>query len=336
MNFRMWLCGMLLGFVALAEGSNDSVLALVGGEVITTMDVMAETWRMERSIATDPKLSDAQKMQRMQEMRQVRLKVADTLVERELLFLEFKGRGFQVPPQMIVQRTNEFIEREAAGKREDYYKKLKAMNMSPDDFKETLTKDIAIEMLMSDRVYRAADVSTREVEDQYEKNKEKYLMPGKVHLQAIVIGLANRTETEAIKMAADFSDKLKAGADFGKLAESCTDHESYKEQGDMGWTEDSKLEKVFADNIKNLKKGEFSAPFKFDPYLIILKVCDRIEPLQELTPEIRKAILNELRGTKVEEQRQKYVNELTRRHFVQIYYSGSRIQNVKLFEKKPN
>ncbi len=336
MNFRMWLCGMLLGGAALAEGSRDSVLALVGGEVITTMDIAAETWRMERNIVTSESLTDDQKRQQMQEMREVRLKVADSLVERELLFLEFKARGFQVPPQLIVQRTNEFIEREAAGKREDYYKKLKAMNMSPDDFKETLTKDIAIEMLMGDRVYRAADVSTREVEEYYETNKEKYLIPGKIRLQAIVISVTSRSEAEAVKMAADFIAKLKSGADFGKLAESCTDHESYKNQGDMGWFEDSKLNKVFADNIKSLKPGEVSAPFKYDPYIIILKLSERVEPIQDLTADVRKAILDELRKRKIEEQRLKYVNELTRRHFVQIYYSGSRIQNVKLFEKKTN
>jgi parvulin-like peptidyl-prolyl isomerase len=335
MNFRIWLCGMLLGLAAWADGgSRDSVLALVGGEVITTMDIAAETWRMERGIVTDPNLTDAQKQQRMSEMREVRLRVADMLVERELLFLEFKARGFQVPPQLIVQRTNEFIEREAGGKREDYYKKLKAMNMSPDDFKESVTKDIAIEMLMSDRVYRAADVPTREVEEQYENNKEKYLIPGRVRLQAIVVSLTSRSEAEAVKMASGFLDKLKAGADFGKLAESCTDHESYKTQGDMGWFEDTKLTKVFADNIKGLKQGEVSAPFKFDPYIIILKVNERVEPVQELTPEIRKTIFGELRNRKVEQQRLKYVNELTHRHFVQIYYSGSRIQNVKLFDKK--
>lgn len=334
MNFRILLCGMLLGFAALADGSRDSVLALVGGEVITTMDVMQETWLKERSIVTDPKLSEAEKKKRMSEMREVRLRVADLLVERELLFLEFKARGFQVPPQLIVERTNEFIEREAGGRRDEYYKKLKARNMSPDDFKESVTKDIAIEMLMSDRVYRAADVPTREVEEEYENNKEKYLIPGQVQLQAIVVSMTSRSEAEANKMAADFHNQLKAGADFGKLAESCTDHESYKLQGDMGSFEDFKLNKVFADNIRNLKPGEFSAPFKYDPYIIILKVNRRIDPVQILTPEIRKAILSEIRQRKVEQQRIKYVNELTRLHFVQIYYSGSRIQNVKLFDKK--
>lgn len=320
---------LLLPLAGLAEGPmpglpqkyEDSVIAVVGSEVLTTLDVTMEAWRMERLILNDPSMEKEEKQARVLEMRR---KIADSLVQRELMYLEFKARGFQVPPELVVERTAQWIEREAGGRQQEFYQKLKAMNMTAQDFKEMTIKDIAIEMIMAERIYRMVDVSSREVEAYYQKHKAEFAIPAKVKLQALAISPANRTPGELQELL----DKVQAGLDaktpFEELVSKYSDDKnSASKGGDLGWLEEPAMRKEFADAIKGLKNGECTAPFTMNSLKIVLKVNARQEAQSGFTTEVRQRVQKALREEKIEEQTQVFVAELLRRHYVKTYYGDA-------------
>lgn len=107
------------------------------------------------------------------------------------------------------------------------------------------------------------------------------------------------TEKEAQALEA----KLKAGADFAKLAKANSKDGSAQHGGDLGWFGKGMMVKPFEDAVTKLKPGEISAPVhtQFGWHIIKLEGTRPAKKptLQDVTPQLTKQLEQEAVAAKI-------------------------------------
>jgi peptidyl-prolyl cis-trans isomerase C len=90
--------------------------------------------------------------------------------------------------------------------------------------------------------------------------------------------------------------KLKSGAKFEDVAKAqSTDTGSKNNGGDLGWFTTSRMVKPFADAVKNLKKGDLSAPVQTQYGWHVIQLEDTRDasppPFDQVKPQLTDAIM---------------------------------------------
>lgn len=151
----------------------------------------------------------------------------------------------------------------------------------------------------------------------YEANKAQFVVPIQLRLAQILLRLPeNAPADEAERVAAQARDiwsKLGKGSLFSQLvALHSQDEESKSKGGDLGWLAINALLPQISSELAKLKTGEYSRPLRTPFGWQIIKVIDRKpESIRPLT-EVREALIKALREAKAQENRQRYLETLSK------------------------
>ena len=148
-------------------------------------------------------------------------------------------------------------------------------------YREQIREQMAFNRIQQHEVGRNVSAVTDEEVEQFLKQSKKNAQLSGVNeyfLQDIVISLPDNSSSEDIKKtqqkAAQLVKKMRSGEDYDLLvAES--NSEGYKlENNDLGWRKMADVPALFADTIKSMKIGEFSAPIQAPNGFHILKLVE--------------------------------------------------------------
>lgn len=314
---------------------NEAVVATVGNEVITSSDISQITYARERELLLNRSLTVDEKKKLFTEWR---IMVLENLIEESLLFQEFAVSGFQVPENLIIEEVNRFIDENCSGSRDKYYQYLRSMRLTEKEFRDRYRRRLAIQMLKGEQVFRAVDATDREIEDYFKKNKEQFCKASTLHLGIIFLTKEGKHAGKELNaVAAEIAEKYQKGEDFAELAKTYSDDAfSAAKGGDMGEMPESDLDSVFIEQVKSLEVGKLTPPFVYADGLVILKLINRQSADEKLSHEVYSKIRNIILNEKAATRRFEYINELTKRHFVQIFVSGTRINNSIIQSQKDN
>ncbi len=139
-------------------------------------------------------------------------------------------------------------------------------------------------------------VTEGDIQDYYNKHKEKFTKPRQFRLTRILSPTKERAE-EAMKL-------VKSGKDFSAVArELSTDDSTRENGGDVGFVSTENLKSPLKEAISNLKVGKISGILQSDYGFEILKATDIKEPvlipLPEVSDSIRKSVLLTKQSDKV-------------------------------------
>jgi len=298
----------------------DSIAAVVGDEVITVSDIVAETRPIEESMLKKHEGSEEEIRRKITELR---TRTADRLVERELLFLEFKTLGGQIPREVVQDRINQIISQKAGGDRDRFEKTLSAAGMTMDEFEEKVRKDIAVEAIIQEKVRRPVRIPPSVVREYYEKHRNEFVLPRKVRLQMILLKNDGKWKGRVQEVLDHIQDALRRGKPFGKLAQKYSDHPTASSGGDLGWVKEGQLRADFAKAIKGLAPGQVSQPLKTSDGVVLLFVAETQGggPVP-FTPELQRRIERRLRAQEEERRYRELIAELERKYFVRRYYQS--------------
>lgn len=160
----------------------------------------------------------------------------DELINKELLYMEAKKRGFD--------KDKDFI------RQVEEFKKLTLINY-----------------LLQKEIEAASKFSEKDVKEYYDKHKDEFSVYNQVRLSQIVV----KTDEEVKKVY----ERLQKGEDFGKVAaELSQDRLSAKSGGDIGIFKKGEMLPELESAAFSLKKGSVSMPIKLKDKFHILKVTD--------------------------------------------------------------
>jgi peptidyl-prolyl cis-trans isomerase C len=245
----------------------------------------------------------------------------DSLIALELLYQESQARNITVNDKAvdeeIARSKSQFPSPQA------FETAMKSKGMTEADLRRDTRKTMAVNRLLESTVWKDLRVTSAQIKDFYERNKEEFKHPPEIRASHILIhvpeGASAGDRAAAKQRASQLLDKLKAGSDFAQLArESSQDPGSAALGGDLGYVSKGEMDETFEKQAFALAPGQLSGivstPYGFD----IIKVTDSrgagYAPLAEVEDRIREVLLKRTR-----QQRQAdFVAELRKKGKIEV------------------
>ena len=158
--------------------------------------------------------------------------------------------------------------------------------------------------------------SEDEIKAFYDANKVAFAKPAEYQIAQIFVAGAPGADKRALdsgsKKAAELAAKAqKPKADFYRLAREESEHlESVKKGGDMGWLPDEQLIPEVRAVVANMSKGEVSAAIRSPQGWHIIRLSDKKASSVRPLPEVRAAIVTNMRLRKAQENENAYMDSL--------------------------
>lgn len=245
------------------------VAARVNGKPITLaqVDVLIDQQTEGRTAQLSPA-----------ELQQARLKVLDSLIQREALYQRAEKEKIS-PSDQEITATIDKQKLESRMTDEEFQSQLRKQNLTLEKLREEARKDMAIKSLQ-DKHTGKVTVTDKEVEDYYNKNKDVFVSHRGVGLSMIVAdpadnsaqGIVNdaKGESEAKTKIDNVARQLSDGTDFGTAARAISeDANSLLKGGDIGFATEKELrDNGFSENLidqffGSMAVGETTAPTRF-------------------------------------------------------------------------
>jgi len=179
---------------------------------------------------------------------------------------------------------------------------------------EKTKMDLLVVQLVRDETTKI-DVTSKEIEDFYNKYKEQYKEPEERRIREIVVG----TEQDAKSILIE----LLQGSDFATLAKDRSKAGNAKDGGDMGFVGKGKYFPQFDEVVfsENLEVGKTSNIFKGPEGYYIVKLegkrGGKQKPLSELWEDIKRGLTFLKQQQKIDE----LIEKLSRQAKIEVYES---------------
>jgi peptidyl-prolyl cis-trans isomerase C len=291
---------------------DDDVVASVNGSAISRRSVREVVQGVLSVRDTPPDAASVSALAR---------EALDSLIGLELLYQESQARGVVVSEEAVdeeIART-----RSQFPDARSFEGALKAKGMTPADLREETRKTMAVNRLLEATVWKDVHVTTPQVRDFYERNREEFKHPPQIRASHILIRVsADVTPAQrnaAKQRAAGLLGKLKAGADFAQLArENSQDPGSASRGGDLGYLAKGDMVQAFEKAAFALEPGQLSGVVATPHGYHIIKVTDRRGAGYEALEDARERIVAVL--TKLERERREtdLVAELRKKAKVEV------------------
>ncbi|MBW1842204.1 MAG: peptidylprolyl isomerase [Deltaproteobacteria bacterium] len=287
----------------------DGAVATVNGVAITQDDFDREMARVSSQFSRGGRaLKESQ-------MPDIKNRVLETLINRELLYQESQNKGIKVEDADVIKQVD--ILKKRFPNEDGFKAALIEMKISEAELKSQMRKGIAIQQFVDKDLVQDVKVSQKEVKDFYQNNPGMFKQPEQIKAGHILI----KVDTQADKSAKDkaskkikeIQKKLEDGEDFAALAKEYSEGPSNVKGGDLGYFERGRMVKPFEDVAFKLKPGEVSGmvetPFGYHLIKVVDKKPESVVSYENAKERITQYLEQEKKGEvlkrKIEYMRQK-------------------------------
>lgn len=312
-------------FPAFAQESEavvvDEVVAQINDGVLTLSRINREIKEATDAIVQQQgKTPEAAKA----EIESKKAEFIANLINEELILQKGKEMGVDKEVEArLNQRLIEQMKQFGLKNLEALYEEMRKVNVNPDDYKDSLRRDIAKQLILQSEVDGKVyyGLSSKEIKDYYEKNKAKFTTPEKVTLAEIFLNFAGRDENQVREKAKQLVAQLRSGADFDKLAVENSDRsEVAQTKGKLG---EVSMEDIKRTNpkleapLKATKAGGYTDPIEVEGGIEIFRVEARQAASSESTFD-ENAVRSAITYEKMPEARKKYLSDLRKDAYIKI------------------
>jgi parvulin-like peptidyl-prolyl isomerase len=268
-----WLFLFTLGgLVTSADGVVDRVVAVVNQEIITLSDLEKWIEPLQKEIMSEDRLH------RKEQLREVRRKILERLIDEKLIDQEIKRFGIKVTSKEMEGIVEE-IKRRNGFTQEDMEKALAREGLTVEAFKKQIEKGLLRNKLIQSAVKTVPKPGERELKEFYHRNADQYRTPVSFRPFHILFVIPKEATPEEIretkKKCQKVLDRIRRGEDFRELALVYSEDVSAKKGGDLGYFKKGDLLPVLEKEILRLNVGEVSGVVRTEFGFHIVKLYDR-------------------------------------------------------------
>ncbi|MGE0885748.1 MAG: SurA N-terminal domain-containing protein [Blastocatellales bacterium] len=285
-------------------GGEDDTAAVVNGKKISVKDV-------DRVIAQQFRGQESQLSQLA--LAAYRLQALDTMINDEVLYQRTEKEGINPTDDEIRQAIQRY-KQERGLTEEAFANELKQTNQTEEQFRELAKRQLAVTKLY-EKLNSQLKVQEREVAEVYSSNPKQFALQPGVYLSDIIIDPAdNSTKFDAIgepaaeQRAREIQTRLKNGSDFATIARQLSEHESFRNSGDLGFLAREQfaglpqmmgLSSSLGDRFMSMQEGDITEPIRdqagrWHIFKVTGKQTEtRDRTLDEVRKEISDAILSQ-------------------------------------------
>jgi parvulin-like peptidyl-prolyl isomerase len=312
----------------------DEVVAQVNDGVITLSRIRHESKEAIASLVAGGKAEADAKA----DVESKQGELIANLINEELIMQKGKELGLDSDVDaMINRRFLDIMKEQNIKSLDDLYRKMRENNVNPDDIRSLWRKqgmrDAVWNREVDAKLYHG--FSGKELQEYFDKNKQKFIKPESMTLSEIFLGFAGRDEASVRAKAKDLIQQLRAGgADFEKLALENSERQDVKTtKGKLGTFAPGDLKDVITVPLKGLKAGQVSDPIEIDEGLLILRVDERSGASTEAKfseDDVRRVMTYE----KSPQEQKKYMVGLRRDAYIKIAETYRALVSPVLFAEE--
>jgi parvulin-like peptidyl-prolyl isomerase len=233
---------------------------------------------------TDKQLKDQCK----QEYEALRDQVMQLLTRFEWIDGEAEERGIKIT-DAEVKKSFEEQKKTAFPKEEDYKKFLEQNGQTNDDILARVRLDLLSNKIRDEVIKGKDKVSDAQIEDFYEKNKDRFAQPERRDLRVVL------TKTEA--KADEAKAALESGESWKSVAKKYSIDEASKAQGGKQPAQaKGTLERSLDNAVFSAKKGEVTGPVKTQFGYYVFEVEDVTKASQQTLDQAKETIRQTLQS----------------------------------------
>lgn len=238
-----------LFFPALADNGDESIVAVVNGDVVTQGDVDARA-RLFALSAGIP-LSD-------EGLSRLETQISQQLIDERLQLQKAQSLKIAIPDTDIAAQIDDLDKRNRGNLRQNLAKNGISLRTLIDQ----LRAQIAWSQVLREEIGDAALVKPEEVGLRMAMEKAAAGQP-EYQLAEIFVPVDNPSRADAAKRFADtVIDRLHNGATFGNIAAEFSQGEDALSGGEEGWMRPSELDAAVADVVTQMPVGAISNPIR--------------------------------------------------------------------------
>ncbi len=301
-----------------AENLN-AVRVIVNGEIITEFDIRKRSYEAFRIAAQ--KYSESELESKKQEIIQ---NAIDELIDRKILVQEAK-KLLAANPEMaeeIEKNVDSFVKGAVAevGSLYKFYELANKQGINPLKKRAELRKDLLIEEIMRENVYRRIIVTPKGIKRYYQNHIDEFSMKGSMSFRHILIKFSSYNSNEETKTPAeDLLSRLKGGEEFDTLAKEHSGGPHADRGGLWGLDEVKGFRKDLVASISNLKEGEISPVIKSSLGYHIFKIEEVVQAQTLSFMKVQDEIRNTLFREKFIKVKREYLKKLRQSVVIKRY-----------------
>jgi parvulin-like peptidyl-prolyl isomerase len=187
------------------------------------------------------------------------------------------------------------------------------------DVRRQILRMRATNMLVRPRV----TVTDDDVRARYDAMSRRSAAVKRIKLRHILVALPEKpTETQiadAKRKATDLMEKVRAGADFARLAADNSDDEQTKfSGGELGWIERGSIDTEWEVIVFAMNKGEVRGPITGPRGLHVFQVTEVERNQQKPFAQMKEQLRNEIFRKEMERQTKLWLEELREKAHIQM------------------
>jgi peptidyl-prolyl cis-trans isomerase C len=252
---------------------------------------------------------------------ELRNKILDELIDKELLYQESLRKGIEIEEKAVAEKM-EALKRRFPSE-ETFQDEMNQMNLSEDTLRTQIKKDLTVQQLVEKEIMVKVQVSDEDSKSFYDSHPDLFKEREKARASHILIRSEADTDPlskdERRKKLEGVKKRIMNGEDFASLAKEFSQCPSGENGGDLGYFEQGKMVKAFEDAAFSMKPGEVSdivvTPFGFH----LIKLTDRSEARTISYDEAKERINQHLQRVKFSEEKDVYVGDLKKQSKVEKY-----------------
>jgi parvulin-like peptidyl-prolyl isomerase len=248
-------------------------------------------------------------------------KVLEKLVNIELLYQESLKHRFHG----LTAESDELYNTEArrAGGEDKLASALRCNDMSPEQFRKSIFRNLSIKHLLNEKVFKRIDVTEEEVRNYYDHNTEKFREPGTIRLKQIFIKAPPDPENpkwqQARDRAIEIYNQAIEGEDFVHLVRKHSeDPVSATAEGDLEPIQKDTSNGMMDTVIFTMKPGTITKPIPTRQGFQIFKIIEISQPSIKKFEDVEKRITALLRRKQAREMTYQLISDLREKANIEI------------------
>ncbi len=238
-----------------------SIVANVDGQAITAQEIR----QMIRGAAQQLHQESKSRQEYDTRLASLRDEIVSQLVNNMLVTREFKERGMQFPPSVVVAEVEEKITRDFNGDRLEYLRSLRMQGKTPLQDRAEIERKIVVDYLTAQVRKSVGALSPEKIQRYYEANKDGFRQQAAIKVSQIALWAdAVETDAEVRTRAADIIARLNKGENFAELAKKFSKDDFREQGGDAGWKDLSSLNDDLVKSLTALADGAYSTPIELN------------------------------------------------------------------------
>ncbi len=296
-----------VGVVGAAEQAPDGdKVATVNGRTITRTELDQELQPVLQ------RMSMQGRQPQPEQVAEIREKVLDSLINRELLTQDAKDQGVTVEPEALDAQMEQI--RGQFPEEAQFKEALSQMGIDEETLRAQMHQRILIQKLIEERIAKDVTVTDEEAQAYYAAHPEQFEKGERIRARHILIksepDASDADKKKARQTLEEVQGKLEKGESFADLAKEYSEGPSGPKGGDLGYFERGQMVKPFEDAAFGLKDDEVSEIVETRFGFHLIKAVDRKGKSTTSFAEVKDQIKSQLNRQAVQDAVGEYLEAL--------------------------